>query len=246
MNPAAVPTPLEDVHGDGRWLSMHNRFVNQAHEMEPDVVFVGDSIVANLQCTDLWEKWFAPMHCLNFGIGGDQTQHVLWRLRNGELESIKPKAVVVLVGTNNHEHTAAEVAGGITEICRTIREKQPQAYIVALTLLPRGEKPNRLREKNDEVNSLIKESLRAIDLCQVINVDQDLVLGDGSIDHRDMYDYLHLTSQGYRRAFEPVYLFLTNLLHEHDVPLLNNASSTLASPATDHATQTNTPAYCGE
>lgn len=69
----------------------HNRFVNQAREMEPDVVFVGDSIVANMQCTDLWEKWFAPMHCLNFGIGGDQTQHVLWRLRNGELEFIKPK-----------------------------------------------------------------------------------------------------------------------------------------------------------
>lgn len=63
--------------------------------MEPDVVFVGDSIVANLQCTDLWEKWFAPMHCLNFGIGGDQTQHVLWRLRNGELEFIKPKVGVI-------------------------------------------------------------------------------------------------------------------------------------------------------
>ena len=55
------------------------------------MVFVGDSIVANLQCTDVWEKWFAPMHCLNFGIGGDETQHVLWRLKNGELEFIKPK-----------------------------------------------------------------------------------------------------------------------------------------------------------
>lgn len=254
MNPAAVPTPLEDVQGDGRWLSMHNRFVNQAREMEPDVVFVGDSIVANLQCTEVWEKWFAPMHCLNFGIGGDQTQHVLWRLKNGELEFIKPKAVVVLVGTNNHEHTAAEVAGGIMEICRTIREKQPQTYIVALTLLPRGEKPNRLREKNSEINALIKETLRSIEMCQVINVDQDLVLGDGTIDHRDMFDYLHLTSQGYRRAFEPVYLLLTNLLHEDDPPILNNASSALLSPSSspllspsgDNAPQTNPPASCGE
>ncbi|MPC26696.1 Platelet-activating factor acetylhydrolase IB subunit beta [Portunus trituberculatus] len=135
--------------------------------MEPDVVFVGDSIVANLQCTDVWEKWFAPMHCLNFGIGGDETQHVLWRLKNGELEFIKPKAVVVLVGTNNHEHTAAEVAGGIMEICRTIREKQPQSHIVALTLLPRGEKPNCLREKNSEINGLIKETLRSIEMCQL-------------------------------------------------------------------------------
>lgn len=61
------------------------------------MVFVGDSLVANLQCTDLWEKWFAPMHCLNFGIGGDQTQHVLWRLRNGELEFIKPKVCVFVL-----------------------------------------------------------------------------------------------------------------------------------------------------
>ncbi|KAK4317187.1 hypothetical protein Pmani_011716 [Petrolisthes manimaculis] len=232
MNPAAVPTPLEDVQGDGRWLSMHNRFVNQAREMEPDVVFVGDSLIANLQNTDLWEKWFAPMHTLNFGIGGDQTQHVLWRLRNGELECIKPKAVVVLVGTNNHEHTAAEVAGGIAEICNTIREKQPQAYVIVLTLLPRGEKPNRLREKNSQVNSLVKDALRTLDLCQVVSVDQDIIMTDGTIDHRDMYDYLHLTLQGYRRAFEPLYLLLSNLLQE-DSALTNDASSTLPSPS-DH------------
>ncbi|XP_053655744.1 platelet-activating factor acetylhydrolase IB subunit alpha2 [Cherax quadricarinatus] len=232
MNTATQASPLQDVHGDGRWLSMHNRFVNQAREMEPDVVFVGDSLVANLQSTDLWEKWFAPMHSLNFGIGGDQTQHVLWRLKNGELEYIKPKAVVVLVGTNNHDHSADEVAEGITEIFQAIREKQPQAYIVILTLLPRGEKPNPLREKNSEVNVLIKEALRQADLCQVVNIDRDLVLSDGTIDHRDMYDYLHLTSQGYRRAFEPVYMLLTNLLHENDTALLNDAA--LASPASDN------------
>ncbi|XP_042874101.1 platelet-activating factor acetylhydrolase IB subunit alpha2-like [Penaeus japonicus] len=243
MNPAAVPTPLEDVQGDGRWLSMHNRFVSQARESEPDVVFVGDSLVANLQSTDLWEKWFAPMHSLNFGIGGDQTQHVLWRLKNGELECIRPKAVVVLVGTNNHGHSAQEVAGGITEICHTIRDKQPKSYIIVLTLLPRGEKPNRLREKNGQINELMKEAVRDIDLCQVVNIDRDLVMPDGSIDHRDMYDYLHLTWQGYRRAFEPVFELLTQLLHENDKVILNDA--TLASPATDNPPLDN-PSPCAE
>lgn len=74
--------------------------------MEPDVVLVGDSLVANLQSTDLWEKWFAPMHSLNFGIGGDQTQHVLWRLRNGELEYIKPK-----VGLKYKRNTVLNLEG---------------------------------------------------------------------------------------------------------------------------------------
>ena len=69
----------------------HTRFVRETREMEPDVVFLGDSIIANLQSTDLWEKWFTPMHSLNFGIGGDQTQHVLWRVHNGELDCIQPK-----------------------------------------------------------------------------------------------------------------------------------------------------------
>ena len=58
----------------------------------------------------------------------------------------------------------------------------------------------------------------------MVNIDKDLILVDGSIDHRDMYDYLHLTWQGYRRAFEPVYELLIQLLHENDPSLLNDLS----------------------
>jgi len=39
----------------------------------------------------IWDKMFVPLHCLNFGVGGDQTQHVLWRLTNGELDGFAPK-----------------------------------------------------------------------------------------------------------------------------------------------------------
>lgn len=78
---------------------------------------------------------------------------------------------------------------------------------------------------------------------QVVNIERDLVLGDGTIDYRDMYDYLHLTSQGYRRAFEPVYMLLTNLLHENET-LLNDA--TLASPASENPPGNNNPGSCAE
>lgn len=233
MNPAAVPTPLEDVQGDGRWLSMHNRFVSQARELEPEVVFVGDSLITNLHSSDIWETWFAKFHSLNFGIGGDQTQHVLWRLKNGELDHLSPKVVVVLCGTNNHSNSASEVAGGITEICNVIREKQPDTHILALTLLPRGEKPNPLREKISQINALMKESIRQIPQCQVVPIGQDLILADGTIDHRDMYDYLHLTWQGYRKVFEPVYELLQQLIHdERDTSLINDSS--LNSPQGDN------------
>ncbi len=72
------------------------------------------------------------MHSLNFGVGGDRTEHLLWRLENGELEGVSPRVVVLLVGTNNHGDSARDIAEGIGAICALIREKQPQAYLVVL------------------------------------------------------------------------------------------------------------------
>lgn len=75
------------------------------------------------------------MHSLNFGIGGDRTEHLLWRLHNGELEGLAPKAIVLLVGTNNHGDSAKDIAEGIKAICNLIRDKQPQAYLVVLVIM---------------------------------------------------------------------------------------------------------------
>nr|KAF6438553.1 platelet activating factor acetylhydrolase 1b catalytic subunit 2 [Molossus molossus] len=131
-NPAAIPHAAEDVQGDDRWMSQHNRFVLDCKDKEPEVLFVGDSMVQLMQQYEIWRELFSPLHALNFGIGGDTTRHVLWRLKNGELENIKPKVIVVWVGTNNHENTAEEVAGGIEAIVQLINTRQPQAKIIVL------------------------------------------------------------------------------------------------------------------
>jgi len=214
MNPAADPTPIEDVHGDGRWMSMHNRFVCETKEKEPDVLFIGDSVVQHLGQTEIWEKSFAPMHSLNFGIGGDATQNVLWRLQNGELEHIKPKVVVLQIGTNNHGHSADQVVGGIKAIVDLLSENHPQAYIVVLAILPRGQNPNPLRERNDQVNQSLPAALANIPRVQVVNIDPGFIQPDGSISHHDMFDYLHLTRLGYQKSFDPIYDLLLQLLSE--------------------------------
>lgn len=108
----------------------HNRFLSECREKDPDVIFIGDCIFETLQHTETWNSYFAPLHCLNFSIYQDQTQNVLWRLKNGELDNVKPKIVVLLVGTNNVKNTADEVAEGIFEIVKTIRDKLADAYIV--------------------------------------------------------------------------------------------------------------------
>ncbi|MBN3307046.1 SIDT2 protein, partial [Amia calva] len=90
-------------------------------------------MVQLLQQYEVWKELFSPLHALNFGIGGDTTCNLLWRLQNGELENIRPKVVVVWVGTNNHEHTAEQVAGGILAIAQLLTSRLPQAKIVVLT-----------------------------------------------------------------------------------------------------------------
>lgn len=214
MNLAAVAACVEDIQGDGRWMSMHSTFIAEAKEKEPDVLFLGDSIISNLGQTEIWTKNFAPMHALNFGIGGDKTENLLWRLENGELEYIKPKVIVLYIGTNNHENTAEQVAEGIETIVKLISEKQPQAYIVVLALLPRGQNPNPLREKHEKVNSALAQLLSLVPRTQLVNIDPGFVLPDGTISHHDLFDYLHLTRHAYQRAFEPVCDLLMQLLSE--------------------------------
>ncbi|KAM3830701.1 platelet-activating factor acetylhydrolase IB subunit alpha2 isoform 2-T2 [Vipera latastei] len=213
-NPAATPHIAEDVQGDGRWMSQHSRFVLDCKDKEPDVLFVGDSMVQLLQQYEIWRELFSPLHALNFGIGGDTTGHVLWRLKNGELENIKPKVIVVWVGTNNHENTAEEVAGGIEAIVRLINTQQPQAKIIVLGLLPRGEKPNPLRQKNSKVNQLLKTSLPKLAGVQLLDVDGGFVHSDGTISCHDMFDFLHLTGAGYTKICKPLHELIMQLLEE--------------------------------
>ncbi|XP_068945056.1 platelet-activating factor acetylhydrolase IB subunit alpha1 isoform X2 [Petaurus breviceps papuanus] len=211
-NPASTPTPVQDVQGDGRWMSLHHRFVADSKDKEPEVVFIGDSQVQLLHQCELWRELFSPLHALNFGIGGDSTQHVLWRLENGELEHIRPKIVVVWVGTNNHGHTAEQVTAGIEAIVGLVNQRQPQARVVVLALLPRGQHPNPLREKNRRVNELVRAALAGRPRAHFLDADPGFVHSDGTISHHDMYDYLHLTRLGYTPVCRALHALLLRLL----------------------------------
>lgn len=204
----------EDVQGDDRWMCMHRRFLQEARDMEPEILWIGDSLIQNLTQSKIWETNFCAMHSLNFGIGGDRTEHVLWRLENGELDNLSPKVVVVLVGTNNHGDTPQQIADGLKAICNLIRDRQPQAFVILLSLLPRGYQPNQLRIRNKAVNDELEEYVKGNSKLQLVNIDTGFIQADETISHHDMYDYLHLTQKGYSMAFEPVNELLSQLLQE--------------------------------
>lgn len=181
------------------------------------MIFLGDCIFETLQDTDTWNQYFAPLHCLNFSIREDRTEHVLWRIENGTLDNVNPKIVVLHVGTNNVSNSAAQVAEGLLTNVAKIREKLPGAYIILPSLLPRGQQPNALRDKNKEINELVKELTKGMDRVQTVAIDKGLVHTDGSISHHDMFDYKSLTNTGAKKILEPLHDLLSQILNENEL-----------------------------
>ena len=121
------------------------------------------------------------------------------------------------VGNHDQGDSAKEVFEGIKAICNLIRDKQPQAFLVVLTLLPRGQNPNPLRDLNSQINTLVAEYLKGNSRAQLVNIDAcNFVQADGTISHHDMHNYFQLTQKGYDKAFEPVNDLLIQLLTESE------------------------------
>jgi beta-glucosidase len=170
-----------------------------------DLLFVGDSI------TDAWrrgeqfklfqERW-GKYNPLNIGISGDKTEHVLWRLNHGEVDGIKPKAVVVMIGTNNLGNkptaTSEQVADGIKCVVKTLREKLPDSKILLLAVFPRGMEPNNaFRERIDKVNESIKELDDKGEHVKYLDIGKAFLADDGTLTKEVMPDALHPNVKGY-------------------------------------------------
>ena len=205
MPPQPPDVPAQKYGLDGKvnpgFTASHERFLAMAKEGKTQLLFLGDSITAGWGSKkDIWDKAFGQYQPANFGIGGDRTQHVLWRITNGELDGIKPKGVVLMIGTNNSSTDTAEgIAKGVTAIVETIRTKQPQAKILLLAVFPRGEKatPNPGRAKLKEVNAMIAKLDDGKNI-HFLDIGEKFLQPDGSITKEIMPDFLHLSAAGYQ------------------------------------------------
>jgi lysophospholipase L1-like esterase len=195
-NPATTPAPR-----DAKWLTRHEGFVAIAKKGDVDVLLLGDSITDAWRqppAKEAWDKHFAPRRAANFGIGGDRTQHVLWRITNGELDGITPKVVMLMIGTNNTNSDSAEhIAEGITAIVKTIRQKSPTTKVMLLAVFPRGEKPdNPGRTKIAEINKTISK-LDDGKSVRYLDIGRSFLQEDGTLTKEIMPDFLHLSAKGY-------------------------------------------------
>jgi lysophospholipase L1-like esterase len=210
------------------FMPRHKEFVEIAKKGDIDVLFMGDSI------TDWWrnpgwtnnfphgpngayigkpvfDKYFGSMKVANFGIAGDTTQGVLWRLQNGEGQGYQPKVIMLMIGTNNTKRNSApQIAEGVAAVVQELRKDFPEAKILLLGIFPRSGPTTSVRAEITAINAIISG---LNDGKHVFYMDiGSKFLGPGGTIPRDiMSDGLHPTTKGYEIWAEAVKGPLDNL-----------------------------------
>ena len=203
---STTPTPR-----DPSWLARHNTFVGMAAQGNANVLFLGDSITdwwggpghsSTSAGTSVFESQFAPLGAVNFGISGDQTQNLLWRLQNGEMDGIYPKVVMLDIGTNNFGlsgETPQQVAAGVTAVVNEIHKWSPTSKVLLLGIFPRGQSPNDpFRAEIRQANALISKLDDGGKTVEYLDIGSDFLQPNGTISPSIMPDFLHPSTLGYQ------------------------------------------------
>jgi lysophospholipase L1-like esterase len=244
---------------DPNSLVAHSQLLAKAEPGKIDVYFEGDSITRRWGATDYpellanWKKNFYGWNAADFGWGADQTQNILWRLENGELDGVNPKVIVLLAGTNNvgnpslrgdADAKAADITCGLEAIVHVVRQKAPAATIVVMAVFPRNDNMA-LMPIIDRTNANLSRFAdgRAV---RYLNINAKFADGEGKLFEGMMKanDKLHPTSMGYQVWADALKPVLTQLLgppsaSDHAPPPTGNpaASTRAARPVTKVAFQ---------
>lgn len=192
-------------HKQAGWI---NSVARNEKNFPIDLIFVGDSITHGWEGAgkDVWQQYYGNRLALNFGISGDRTGHVIWRLENAPMDKILPKMAVVMIGTNNRT-APKETADGIKKIVAMLQERYPEIKVLLLEVFPRGEKsddPSRIRINaiNDELRTICAD-MKNVEIKSLADI---FLEKDGTLPKSIMPDFLHPNAEGYKRwanAIEP-------------------------------------------
>lgn len=183
-----------------RWRAMHAEDKAIAAQGDIELLFIGDSITEGWPPA-LWERYFGDYNAANFGIGGDKTENLLWRLNNGAVGQLEPKVVSLLIGVNNFglsQHAPDDVARGVQAVVETLLDAFPETKILLHGIFPHqqaAEHPARaqVRQVNKQIATLAEH-----ERVYFLDIGDQLVTDSGDISQDIMPDYLHLSEAGYR------------------------------------------------
>ena len=218
-NPAVQPVSRPSGNG----LIRQNVVLDRAKSApgDYDIVFIGDSITQGWEGSGapVWKKFYGDRKCLNLGVGGDRTEHVLWRFEQGQLDGLKPKVAVLMIGTNNsnnnkdgsEQYSAGQILEGVQTIVKQIRERLPDTKLLVLGIFPRGTTFSPQRGKLLQINQALAKQADG-KMIHYIDFGSELIEADGSISKDIMPDYLHLSPAGYEIWAKAIELKLKELL----------------------------------
>ena len=196
--PANNPATTTPVSRESGAAARQNLVLERANTSHAQIVLLGDSI------TEGWEGAPEQLQALvglrsaaNLGVGGDRTQHVLWRLEQAPLSAIKPKVIVLMIGTNNmYDDSANDIIAGIHAVVELLSAQCPNAEILVLDIPPRGEPKDSAREKITQINIGLTLGMWPTH-ARFVRVSGQFVKPDATIDPSIMPDLLHLSQKGY-------------------------------------------------
>jgi lysophospholipase L1-like esterase len=201
--PADEPAEkLRDGKPDPRFEKLHASFLARGKAGPIGVLFLGDSITEGWgKAPDVWKQHYGACDPANFGIGGDRTEHVLWRIDNGELDGIHPKVLVLMIGTNNIGDTAAHIERADEKIVAEIHQKLPDTKLLLLGIFPRGANPADpkvavMRDKIKAVNAGLAK-LEDGKQTRYLDIGDKFLAPDGKLTKDIMPDALHPNVKGY-------------------------------------------------
>jgi lysophospholipase L1-like esterase len=204
-NSAIIPNPAPFFQ------NKHQANLEVAKQGDIELLFMGDSITdmwrnkeGNMAGKPVFDKYFGHLKAANFGISGDTTQGVLYRLQHGEGQGFSPKAVMLMIGTNNTgRNTSAEIAEGIGAIVLEMQKDFPKAKILLLGIFPRSTANDPVRTTIAEINRIISR-LHDGDRIHYLDIGAKFLDAEGNIPRDVMSDGLHPTTKGYEIWAEAV------------------------------------------
>jgi lysophospholipase L1-like esterase len=239
VSSAAIPVP------QGGMAARHQEKVQAARDGNHDLLLIGDSITHNLDLPafrEVWQKFCAPRNALDLGYSGARTENILWNLQNGELENQSPKAVVLLIGTNNSDdanypvvHTPEQIAEGTRAVVELLHQKLPHTQILLLRIFPRSNVYKNGNAERGSARRRAQTNQRASELVarladgkrvHYLDLNHVFLRLDGSIDPELMPDLLHPSPKGalaWARAMEPKLAELMGDKSKDDTPETNTA-----------------------
>lgn len=205
--------------GEQWWKDRHERCVAQTKQGGHELIFIGDSITQGWEGSGkaTWDKYYGSRRAANYGFSGDRTEHVLWRMENGEIVGERPKVAVMMIGTNNIGHgssNADQTALGVKTIVGKLRTVMPDTKILLLGIFPRGATASD-KMRMDVANATAQFStLHDGKHVFFLDIGRGFMSRDGEMWKTIMPDLLHPNATGYEvwaKSMEPT---LKNLLGE--------------------------------